>query len=513
MKNLIYLFALLISASCGSTTTQKTSIAAPINAPKEAAKTAVISAKTVADIKAESNCNCLANFNYYVDKVSNNYAGFKDKMNPKTEKRYTAMVDSLKGVATNSTTLKSCYYALEAYRLFFYDKHLQLNANLPAETSDAPQSNSPTQTTWTKALIMNDLEKRKNALNPIEGVWNTEGYQVGIVFNEKEKAFEAVILEAENPKWKVGFVKFKSNFTKENMYETVYVKGNFNSDTITSKVVKNRMEMANYGFWKKAFPESKDTLTEDEMSAEMGQVQFKYLNDSTVYIAVKSCDISNKKILDNLLIRNAEKLKTMPNWVVDFRNNNGGSTDVFTSLLPYLYTKPMIDKGSKHWMTPDNTQKLKAFLTENGKDLDKKSFDYLTKMIEFGEKNPNGWFDEKGDTTSYDKVLPFPKKVAVLSNENNGSSGETFLIVARGLSDKVTIFGQNSAGYLDYGDIMPYTMPCDNFQIFIPSRRANYLDYGESYDKNGYSPDVFIPKMTKHWIGFVNDYWMKNPRK
>ncbi len=465
---------------------------------------------------AQDACNCLVNYNHFLDKVTNNYAGFADKVNPRTEKIYNSLVDSLRKVAENTKLLRGCYDVLEAYRVFFYDKHLQLNANLPAEPS-APSaqaaSNTPPQTLWTKDLIINDLEKRKNALNPMEGIWNTEGYQVGIVFNEKNKTFDAVILEAGNPKWKVGMLKFSSKITAQNAYQTAYIRGDFNVDTVAVRLIKNYIEMPNYGIWKKTFPLSRDTLMEAEQRAEMGDVRFKFLDDSTVYIALKSCDISHKKTLDNLLIKNAERLKTMPNWVVDFRNNNGGSTDVFTSLLPYLYTKPLIDKGSKHWMTPENTQKLKAFVTVNGKELDKKSFDYLTQMIEFGEKNPNAWHDEKGDTTTYDKILPFPRKVDVLTNENNGSSGETFLIVARGLSDKVTIFGENSAGYLDYGDIMPYKMPCDNFDTYIPSRRANYLDYGVSYDKTGYLPDVYIPKTDKDWLKFVKEYWLKNPKR
>jgi hypothetical protein len=465
---------------------------------------------------AQDSCKCLLNFNHYVDKVANNYAGFKDKVNPRTEKTYNLMVDSLRKVAENTKLLRGCYDVLEKYRLFFYDKHLQLNANLPPEpvAPNAPvASNAPTQTMWTKDLIVKDLEKRKNALNPMEGIWNTEGYQVGVVFNEKEKRYDGVILEAGNPKWKVGMVKFSSKMMEPTVYEMVYVRGDFALDTMSSKVLKNYLVVPKYGTWKRSFPVSRDTLTDLDAMAELGDVQFKFLNDTTLYIALKSCDMSNKPILDTLMARNAERLKKTPYWIVDFRNNNGGSTDVYSSLLPYLYTKTLISKGNKRWMSPENTQKLKAYMVENQKVMDAETYKYIKNMVEFGEKNPNGWFNDNGDTTKFDKMLPFPKKVDVLTNENNGSSGETFLIVARGLSDKVTIFGENSAGYLDYGDIMPYTMPCENFQINIPARRANYLDYGVSYDKTGYPPDVYIPKTNKDWLKFVKDYWAKNPKR
>ena len=116
---------------------------------------------------AQDSCNCHLNLNHFVDKVANNYSGFTDKVNPRTEKTYNALVDSLRKVAENTKILRGCYDVLEKYRLFFYDKHLQLNANLPPEptTPNAQAaSNAPTQTPWTKDLITKDLEKRKKKL-------------------------------------------------------------------------------------------------------------------------------------------------------------------------------------------------------------------------------------------------------------------------------------------------------------------------------------------------------------
>ncbi len=508
MKKLFYAFSLIFLAACGTISTKKISTTQPDKKEIAAAPTA----KEAVTAKVESNCNCLVNLNHFMDKVTNNYSGFKDKVNPKTEKTYNNMVDSLRKVAENTTVLRGCYGILETYRLFFYDKHLQLSANLPAETRDASPSGAPTQTNWNKQLIISDLDKRKNALNPIEGVWNTEGYEVGVVLNEKDKTYEGVILSAENPKWKVGMMKFKSKFLKDNIYETVYTRGDFNLDTFTSKVVKNVMDMPKYATWKKAFPVSKDTLTEDEMSAEIGQVQLKYLNDSTVYIALKSCKLELKPVLENLMKRNADRLKTIPNWVVDFRDNSGGDTETYQSLLPYLYTKIGMSKGSKNWLTPEHIQKWEKALVENKQYMSAYETEYMSKRIEQGKKSPNSWYDDGMDTTKFDKILPFPRKIAILSNEDNGSSGETFLMEARAISNKVTIFGRNSAGYLDYGNLNEFEMPCDKFNVNIPMRRANYLDSGESYDKTGYPPDVYIPKSNKDWIGFVNDYWAKNPR-
>jgi hypothetical protein len=163
--------------------------------------------KTVSEIKPPSNCNCLINLDYVIDKVSHNYAGYADKVNDKTKAKYTALVDSLQIIAKAETSLRGCDKIIRKYCDFYYDKHLQFGADLSSEPMplDANgQTNTPQilQTNWNNELIVNELDKRKGTLNPIEGVWNTEGYQVGVVFNEKEKSYDAVVLKAENPNWK-----------------------------------------------------------------------------------------------------------------------------------------------------------------------------------------------------------------------------------------------------------------------------------------------------------------------
>jgi hypothetical protein len=466
-------------------------------------------------VVAQGNCDCLTNFNYMVDKVSHNYSGFADKVNPKTEKGYNILVDSLQKVAKNTSTLAACYPILEKYRTFFYDKHLQLDAKIPNEANaneTSANSNAPTQTDWTKEALQKYLSKKPKKLQKMEGIWTTEGYEVAIVLNKKTQEYEAIILSAENKSWKTGMLKFQSKAVSGNNYQTIYSRGDFKKDTLLTKVVKNYIEIPNYGTWKKTFPMTKDTLSEDGKMAEIGQVQLKYLNDSTVYIALKSCQLELKPILEGLIKRNADRLKTIPNWIVDFRNNSGGDTETYSCLLPYLYTKNGYSKGSKNWLTPQHVEKWSAIL-EKYKDLmGTTELDYMKKRVEYGKTHPNAWYDDNSDTTKFDKILPFPKKVAILSNEKNGSSGETFLMDARAISDKVTIFGQNSGGYLDYGNLNNFTMPCENFALAIPMRRANYLDFGISYDKTGYPPDIYITKNEQDWIGFVYKYWAENPQ-
>ncbi len=461
-------------------------------------------------VQGQDSCNCNLNLDFIIDKVTHNYAGYRDKVNSKTTVRYNAMVDSLKTAAAASKSLKECFGILNTYRLFFYDKHLQLWADLPQVNSTETFNPTIKTTAWTKQKITRYLGNNSKTLDNIEGIWVTEGYEIGIVKTSTSKGFEAIILSAKNPAWKEGMVKFECKKTLPGEYKTIYARGDFKKDTISLFAEKNFLETQHYGIWQKHYPSVKDSITQQTFQAAFSRfsdVQVRQLNNTTMYIRLRSCDLGNKAILDSLLKLYSKNLATMPDWIIDFRGNNGGSTDVFLGLLPYLYTKPFIEKGNQHWMTADNTKLLKQFVGENKAAFDSSTLKYLTNLTDFGDQHPGGWYNDHGDTTTFDKVLPYPKRVAVLSDKNNGSSGETFLMVAHGISDKTIIFGENSAGYLDYGDLMEHKLPCNKLGFAIPVRRANYLDFGVSYDRTGYPPDVVIKPDEKDWLPFVFRYW------
>ena len=217
-------------------------------------------------------------------------------------------------------------------------------------------------------------------------------------------------------------------------------------------------------------------------------------------------DLANKAVLDSLLAGNKKVLEDIPYWIVDFRDNGGGSTDVFQSLLPYLYTQPFKEYGVSHWLSPDNTAVLKDFLVENEKMMDAGSARSIRALVKQGEARPNTWHIGQGETTRLNKH-EMPRRVAILANSGTASSGEAFLEVARGISAKSVIFGENTGGFMDYGDVMPHDLHCDGLIAAIPTSRMNRIDHGLSYDKDGIAPDVRIGPTEPDWITFVQHYW------
>lgn len=212
----------------------------------------------------------------------------------------------------------------------------------------------------------------------------------------------------------------------------------------------------------------------------------------------------NLELVEQLLKKYEQELAKTPYLIIDLRGNEGGNIAVGKPLLPMLYTNPIKDWGMKKKITKENVDAwFKAYVKETYDGLsekDRKPYDdYITDMLKHeGEL----YAPEPFKLIKFDEIKAFPKKVAVLIDNNCISSGELFVMFAK-QSKKVKIFGENSGGVMDYGDIVPYKTSCPAIRLSLPWTRSNWLDEGISIDKNGISPDVKIPKNTKDWIDFA----------
>ncbi len=456
---------------------------------------------------AQDSCSCMGNLERYVDTVTRNYSGFQDKVKPADQVRYHALLDSLRSVAANTTDKTLCFGVLDAYRRYFWDKHLQLGGpNMPSALgSSAP----PIITTWTAATLNAYFAEHANDLRPLEGIWALEAYEVGMVFDPSSTTYRAMIMRSANEQWKEGMVKFTCPASVDGRMTARYWRGDLGMMETGATVVQHHLLLDHIGTWRRIVPAPTEAIDERAFELTYGsEVQWKLLDDSTLYIKLGSCQLSNKAILDSLVKANKELLDRIPNWIVDFRDNGGGSTDVFQSLLPYLYTRPFKEYGVSHWLSPDNTAVLNDFLQENERMMDPASARSIRALVKQGRAHPNTWHIGGGATTRF-KKHDMPRRVAVLANRGTASSGESFVEVTRGISGKAVIFGENTGGFMDYGDVMPHDLRCDGLGAAIPTSRMNRIDHGMVYDKEGIAPDVRISANEVDVIGFVQRYWTK----
>ncbi|HRH67867.1 MAG TPA: S41 family peptidase [Flavobacteriales bacterium] len=456
-------------------------------------------------VRAQDTCSCTRNLDLFISKVERNYAGYQDKVTETTRPHYAALVDSVKRMAVNEQDKSRCFELLDTYRAFFRDKHLQL-AGAHASNDDGSVSTPPRTTTWTAAALEGRFGNRNEMPRPLEGAWSLDAYRVGIVYNDSLRAYDAIIMASENPNWKEGMVKFTVTEPVNGACLVRYWRGDLHLIEVQGTWATGHLAMTGVGTWHMTEPPA-GTMDASAFELAFGsEVQWKMLDDTTLYIKLGSCDLSNKAVLDSLVNANKTALDRIPNWIVDFRGNGGGSTDVFQALVPYLYTKPYKEHGVSHWMSPENTTLLKAWLEENMKVVDARTARYITKWVRYGEKHPNTWHKGSGGTTRLRKH-DMPRRVAILADRGTASSGESFLELARGMSDKSVIFGENTGGFMDYGDLQPHDLGCDGLVAAIPTSRMNRLDHGLRYDLEGIAPDVRVGHDVTDWIAVVRRYW------
>ena len=138
-------------------------------------------------------------------------------------------------------------------------------------------------------------------------------------------------------------------------------------------------------------------------------VDSKKLSDSTLYLKISTFNASNAKRIDSMFRAHRQDLTSMPNLVLDLRNNGGGSDFSYKPILPYLYTNPVKTVGVDVFSTDANIAGWKKILED--KDIPEESRKWINNIINNMENNKGKMISMVNDEIdTLDKVLPYPKK-------------------------------------------------------------------------------------------------------
>ncbi|NII85546.1 MULTISPECIES: S41 family peptidase [unclassified Pedobacter] len=229
---------------------------------------------------------------------------------------------------------------------------------------------------------------------------------------------------------------------------------------------------------------------------------FKVLDEQTSLLVLPSFDFKYKLRIDSLIDSNKDNLANTEHLIIDMRDNPGGITGCFDKLLPYLYTNPIYVDGGIVLATEDNihdgfeknypyaTTALKKTMKKNAKKLRAHQGEFYKLYT--------------GRTIKFSKILKSPSRISILINEHTASSGEFFILRAE-QSKKVTLFGQNTAGCVDYADVIITHPPCDFFTLTYPVTKSLHA-IKRPLDNIGIAPNVRIPDSEKDWVSFVKNY-------
>jgi len=464
-------------------------------------------------------CNCGESFDWMVSTFEKNDAGFQYIVDKKGVDDYKKFTDKLKDKAKSTTSLIICQKIMTDWLHYFRSGHIGIGIKDAGENvlkltdSEIRQKYKSEKTiNLTEKQLITILEKEQNK-NPIEGIWyyknNSITYTIGIIRNEKsDKKFTALIIHADSVYWLPKQIKAEFTMNDDNKTYTVdfYVRDHSKKNF----QIKFYNDSANMfylidNYWTRIYPQNTLTLKEElQLSFTNSKIPFvMQLSDKTIYLRIPSFLYYQKKYIDSVLTKNDNLITSTPNLIIDIRNGTGGSDHSFEKIIPYLYTNTIRDVGEQYYATELNAMEYenyaKAFkdttLINHCNYVAKKMREHLGEFITLT--------DLKYETKTTGKVFPFPHKVAIICNKNNGSADEGFLYEAK-QSSKVKVFGKPTNGCFDFSNMKIIDFPNNKFVLYYSMTKSLLIpDY--CIDGVGIQPDYFIDSAIpdEDWVEYT----------
>ena len=477
----------------------------------------------------ENACDCADLLDETVSKIEMNYIAYHVEIKGKRDVEYQTHVNTFKKAA-NKTTLDKCVPLLQEFVNYFRDGHLFVGQSpkltdkqifdLKAKAEKIAKS---------EAEIKDYLAKNSGKLDPIEGFWYASDGSRFATFRDRKprkRDFVAVLLSEDVDNWEKGQVKAEFTKLKDGTYDVVfyndkhyplhmnsYKRGKTGGARISRGLILHMAPVS----WGKKFPSSNDPLNKlDSSNPRLPQLHL--VNSSNVLISIPSHDPAYATVLQKLIESNKTEIENAENLIIDLRGNEGGSSWVTNVLMPFIETEQK--RPAKYWAGDEqivlsSNQNLKYFRSIESQGWLPKN---LIKRLEAnpGRVIPFADPDTKNEEAAAKvKELSKPRNIAILMDDAIVSAGEAFIIKAM-RNRKVTLFGQPTAGVIDYQStyIIGY-QNCPHMGLYLgyPMFAASNRLPAGGVNRIGIVPDVPIGKNEKDPISYIINYYQNGPAK
>ena len=447
----------------------------------------------------QTACNCSPLVEEAIHKVTTIYAGFDDKITPTTRRQYNQLINRLRLQATKVKTERACYEVLREYTDFFKDSHVGIWFSTHS---------SPTQIRRVElATLPTNLPAQVTGL---EGIWETTDHKQRVTICKDPLSinqFIAVTLASSDSAWVPGMVKAEiyGYNQRAKTYQGLFYQSNFNGVLDGFSVSTNRID---HWFGPSWYRQGKG----EQSLKPQPTVEFNVLNRNFVYLRLARFNQPDVNRLDSLLKANRTLISQSRNLIFDLRGNGGGDASSSEEMIRLIYTNPIVYPSWQYRSSPElikSTEDNIASLKTQGSTSEwllTRQMALLGRLRQHPGQLVGGGEDlsRRVDSTSL-----FPQRIAFLLDGNCGSSTEFFTFEGK-QSKKVTTFGTNTYGVMDYGEDHNFTLSCSQYVLSIPWGRNGWIErFGYRIDNVGFSPDVKIPATEPDWVGFVMKYWNK----
>lgn len=460
-------------------------------------------------------CSCPESFEWVVETFKNNDAGFQYVFDKKGEDDYEKHTSVYKEKAQTASNLNGCQDVISGWLKYFCRNHIGISikgsGGSVAEISDEEirlRYKDEKTIDQTKKQLIKALEKKKNK-NPIEGIWTNNVYTIGVIADPKStKKFTGFIIKADSIYWVPKQVKAEFLLNEENETYSVdfYMQNHSKQVTQAHFLNESKNLLSLIGdYWERIYPAVEFTASEKLMLSftKRREPFIEKINDQTVYLRIPSFAANQKKSIDSVLAVHDNLIKSTPNLIIDIRNGTGGSDASYSKILPYLYTNPIRTVGVQLYATELNALAFEKYAKQYE---DTSNINYCLRVAE-KMRTSSGQFITLSDQIYYletfDEVLPFPRKVGIICNRNNGSTDEQFLLDAK-QSRKVKVFGRPTGGMLDISNMNRVDSPDGNFSLGYCMSKSFRIPHF-SIDDVGIQADYFIDDAVSEteWIEYA----------
>lgn len=436
--------------------------------------------------------SALTDFDFVVDVLRADYAGFSDKTRgDKAAEFERAVRDHRAAVAAHPASAASEIRALLGW---FQDRHLGLSSSvMGTDMNDAEKAALKTQG---PIIQISEDQARAAAdatLGSPAGIWTTPDgvYRLALMpAADGAAGWTGIVLSTQSATWARGQVKL--TLSKDG--ESTWRMADHSERVSPATVQPDIMTLPDAGIVLiRDYPEpgvEKDRLVPAD------EFFLRRLSPRTLWLRLPNFASESRETIEAILSENDALLRSTPNLVIDLRNNSGGNDSSYAKLMGYLYTRPIYAIGAEIRSSARNIAFYEALIDGGG--LDAETRDYVVALV--GKmKASDAAFVPQTDRdfiiTTYPEVMPFPKRVAIVGT-GAGSSGDQFVMDAR-FSRKVTLMGGPTAGVIDYSNVAEAPLPnASGYTLRWATSKSMRLP-DEPIDNIGVLPDVsFGPEVT-----------------
>lgn len=444
------------------------------------------------NLSAQS-CPCTEELQYVVRYYEQNLPGFKDNVNRRNRKSYEKMKAELHELSKTAVETTDCFKLLTYYVEFFKDNHSHISMESAVINDQDPAAlqafkNSPTFKN--RERIQADPAVYQNKpLDDIEGIYQMKDSSYTILILASRKGLRehaGIIVESRTALWEPGQVKLelRRKAGMPNVFEAFMYMRNHSLTYYTSMVLKDGRLGDNW--FKTSLPVRNDFNLNNS-----NQLEFRELDAETNYMRIHTFSGNRTAMLDTFYQNHDAQVRSKPYLIIDVRNNGGGNDRNAQPLLEYIYSGPFRDDVLDFYVTKDNIKVMESwyrFMSKDTVNFSREGIQNMRDEIDRMKKMPEQSFMRRseGGTISLDSVLPYPAKVAIMVNNKCASSCESLLFWAKE-SKKTILVGENSGGYVGYGEIGGVDTPCFGFNLGCTMTRYRYQ---RQFEVVGIPPDV-----------------------